>query len=95
MPHLVTEMLDVLEAAPPAVRAEDLDVAAGHQVLGQVAADEAGVSRDQNPHQESPSKKLRTAATTLSISSGRSSGKQGSESTSRAAAHAAGYELAS
>jgi hypothetical protein len=34
-------MLDVLEAASPAMRAEDLDVATSQQILGQMAPDES------------------------------------------------------
>src|SRR5262249_57854536 len=66
-PHPVAKVLDVLETAPPAVDAEDLDVAPGDEIIGQVAAHETGESRDQDAHHESPSKKPRTAAMTASI----------------------------
>ena len=88
--HPVAEVLDVVHAAAPAVDAEDLHVPAGDQVVGEMAPDEAGESGDQDTHYGSPSKNARTAAITASISSGRSSGKHGSDSTSREAAHAAG-----
>src|SRR5262245_52742626 len=93
-PHPIAKVLDVVHPAPPAVDAEDLDVAAADQVVSQMASDEARESGDQDRHQVSPSKKPRTPAITASISSVRSSGKHGSEITSRAAAHAAGKAAA-
>src|SRR5262249_9499742 len=88
--HAGSEVLDVLEPAPPPERAEHLDVATSDKAAGQVPPHHPGEAGDRAAHQRSPSKKLRMGAMTASISSDRSSGKHGSESTSRAAAHAAG-----
>src|SRR5262249_32406952 len=89
------EVRDAVHAAPPAVGAEELDVAPGDQVVGQVAPDEAGQAGDQDSHARSPSKNARIEATTASTSASVSSGKQGSDRTAWEAAQAAGYAVAS
>ena len=89
------EVLDVVHAAPPAVRPEQFHVAAGEQPVGQVAPDEARQARDEDSHAGSPSKKARIEATTASASGSVSSGKQGRDRTVWAAAQAVGYAAAS
>jgi len=89
------EVLDVVHAAPPAMGPEQLHVAPADEVVGQVASDKARQAGDEDSHGASSSKKAWMEATTVSTSASVSSGKQGRERTSRAAAQAAGRAPAS